>query len=132
MCGRAGCQRLADVGQRYCGTHTTQNAAADSQRIYDEKRSADPFRQLYATRRWRDHVQPAVLRRDPICRDPFSLGCQVLSTQADHVIPAKLYAAEDMNKFFDMSNLQGLCDTCHGRKTRSEGRGWQKSLRNAS
>lgn len=119
MCGQAGCQLLAAIGQRYCTRHTTQTAT--DQRSYDKNRSADPFRQLYRTRRWRDHVQPAVLRRDPVCRDPFALGCYNLSTQADHVIPAKLYAADDMNKFFDLDNLQGLCDGCHGRKTRSEG-----------
>jgi 5-methylcytosine-specific restriction protein A len=60
--------------------------------------------------RWRK-LRLMVIRRDPICLDPFSIGCVSASTDADHIIP-KQQCGQDI-----MENLQGLCESCHSRKT---------------
>ena len=117
LCGHVGCAAVVLAGTR-CAAHIV--AGREAARAYDQRRAADPFRKLYQTRRWRNRVQPAVLRRDPLCYDPFGVGCVNLSALADHVVPARIYAAEDANRFFDVSNLRGCCESCHARKTRAE------------
>jgi hypothetical protein len=56
-----------------------------------------------------------VLRRDPICRDPFGIGCIRQSTIADHIIPKAACGSDSIEH-----NLQGVCDGCHNRKIRLE------------
>jgi 5-methylcytosine-specific restriction protein A len=51
-----------------------------------------------------------VLRRDPTCRLGYD-GCTVLSTEVDHI-----QRGDDHS----LDNLQGLCHTCHQRKTIAE------------
>lgn len=41
-----------------------------------------------------------------------------LATQVDHIVPAE----DDPRKFWDIDNLQGLCDAHHEAKTREENR----------
>ncbi len=55
-----------------------------------------------------------VLERDPICTTD---GCGQISRHVDHIIPRALGGSDDL------SNLQGKCRRCHGRKTARERRG---------
>lgn len=64
--------------------------------------------------KWRK-LRLMVIRRDPLCADPFAIGCLAVSRHADHIIP-KRSGGEDI-----LENLQGLCDSCHSRKTLLEG-----------
>lgn len=59
---------------------------------------------------WRK-IRKMVLSRDPLCADTFGIGCTSVSRHADHIIP-KRHGGEDV-----LENLQGLCDSCHSRKT---------------
>ncbi|VVB51687.1 Uncharacterised protein [uncultured archaeon] len=79
------------------------------------------WKHLYRKSRWRNHVQPAVLRRDPICR----ICSHNPSTVADHIRDHR----GDETLFFDFKNLQGVCEPCHDNKTGTEhGIGREKNL----
>jgi 5-methylcytosine-specific restriction protein A len=76
------------------------------------------YQHLYYDNRWRNPKsgnRVACLRHFPICADPFRIGCHNPSTVADHIIDHN----GDPKLFFDFSNLQGLCASCHSRKTRA-------------
>lgn len=75
----------------------------DGKRQSDNRPSAG--RRGYG-RRWRK-LRLMVLRRDPIC---VRCKCRA-STHADHIAP-KSRGGDD-----SFENLQGLCETCHNRKT---------------
>jgi len=69
------------------------------------------IRRLYFTPRWRA-LRAAVLLADRAC-----VVCQAApSTIADHLVPHR----GDPALFWNRDNLQGLCATCHSRKTRRD------------
>lgn len=114
--GCSKCGVLTD--SKYCPAHV------GFEKQYDRERSTDPIRKLYNTVRW-FWVRKNVLARDRIC-----VRCrQWAAEEADHAIPARKYVrlhGGDMNRFYDESNLQGLCKPCHSSKTATEdGGGWQ-------
>jgi 5-methylcytosine-specific restriction enzyme A len=101
-----------------CKTRTCPNIRTNTN-PYCEKCSADgnstdQYRGSSAHRGyghiWRK-LRIMVLRRHPICADSFGIGCVSVSRHADHIVP-KRQGGQDM-----MENLQGLCDSCHSRKT---------------
>jgi 5-methylcytosine-specific restriction protein A len=57
----------------------------------------------------------AVLERDPYCKLRFAGICTIRSTHCDHIIPVSAGGSDDL------SNLQGVCNPCHLRKTSYEG-----------
>lgn len=62
-----------------------------------------------------------ILAEQPVCRGFTKDGkrCHEPATEVDHIKPHK----GDMELFWDMTNLQGLCKSCHSRKTaKSDGR----------
>ena len=73
------------------------------------------YQHLYDSKRWRD-LRAACLRHDPMCVDPFKIGCHNVSTVADH----KRDHHGNQQLFYDFTNLQGLCQHCHHVKTRLE------------
>jgi hypothetical protein len=86
--------------------------------------SRDTHAELYRTPRW-TKVSKLQRGRFPVCerRGP---DCTGLAEIADHYIPAVVYVemCRDKKKFliateafFDMSNLQSLCRTCHAVKS---------------
>jgi 5-methylcytosine-specific restriction protein A len=66
------------------------------------------------------------LREHPLCADIYGDHGErvVLATQLDHIVPHK----GDMKLFRDPKNRQGLCDSCHGRKTATEDSSFAMSL----
>jgi len=67
-------------------------------------------RGFYQSAAWL-RLRAQVLREEPTCRTP---GCGQRSTHADHVRPI-----DDGGAALDRANLQGLCQSCHSRKTAS-------------
>jgi 5-methylcytosine-specific restriction protein A len=85
-------------------------------RLFDRYRADDPVRALYRCKRWRT-VRLVVLRRDILCQ---SCGHEA-ATEADHILSARLVLDEfGVNAFYDPDRLQGLCHTCHSKKTAVE------------
>jgi 5-methylcytosine-specific restriction protein A len=95
--------------ERYCEAHAVARQALRGERDSSAKRGYG-----YWWRRLREYI----LRRDPLCKNPYNIpGHVALSTDVDHVIPKPEGADHP-------SNLQGLCHSCHARKTASEDGGF--------
>ena len=68
-------------------------------------------RGVYYSRAWRS-LRDQVLSEEPLCRNCRGLG----PFQVDHIIPLTVAPRLALTR----SNLQALCEPCHGRKTRNE------------
>jgi len=102
-CAVPSCPALVRTGR--CPTHARQ---------YERQRPNADIRAWYHTSRWR-RLRAIVLREQPLC-----VQCQAehhvrAATEVDHITPHH----GDVVLFWSRSNLQGLCSTCHARKTRS-------------
>jgi 5-methylcytosine-specific restriction protein A len=86
----------------------------EADKRYAQAHKNDADRRFYRTRFWRDHLRPAVLRRDPICIVCKALGRVRPSTEVDHIIPPR----GDVELQRSAENCRGLCASCHGRKRR--------------
>ena len=62
---------------------------------------------------FQDSELKIVLREEPFCRECLKEGKNELSSEVDHIIDI----TEDVSKFMDRDNLQGLCKSCHSKKT---------------
>ncbi|QRQ99703.1 HNH endonuclease signature motif containing protein [Dyadobacter sandarakinus] len=80
-------------------------------------------RKIRDSRRWRDEVRPAQLRRKPECQECERQDRLTLATQVDHIIPLEQGGAA-----FEPDNLQSLCKRCHDAKTAVENRERMKQL----
>jgi 5-methylcytosine-specific restriction protein A len=98
LCSTPGCPNPTTYrGQ--CAQHSTLR-----------ERSSHPNRRVYNKRRWR------ILRRAIIQANPICTHChQAIATDADHITPISAGGAP-----YDPTNLQALCSTCHGKKTKRE------------
>jgi 5-methylcytosine-specific restriction protein A len=111
-CTWIGCGQLVHDGGGRCARHRQQ-----AQRDQDARRGS--ARKRGYTSAW-DKAREAYLRKHPMCRRHQELGVYVAATVVDHIVPHK----GDMAKFWDTTNWQPLCKTCHDRKTASEDGGW--------
>jgi 5-methylcytosine-specific restriction enzyme A len=101
-CLEPGCPEFGTA--RYCQKHKRSGIGR-----HDRHRD---WNKWYSTAGWK-RLRLYVLHREPICRDPFGLGCRNPSTVVDHVRDHR----GDLQMFFDVKNLRGLCSACHDRKT---------------
>ena len=109
------CSRRATEG-KYCEDHQTKNNASDSRREADAFRNQDSVRKLYKSARWQV-TRFLVLQHDLLCRD---CGNQA-ATQVDHIVLARTVLEElGLDEFFNPKRCQGLCASCHSRKTAFE------------
>lgn len=53
---------------------------------------------------------------EPFCRECAKAGLRVAATEVDHILPHR----GNIALFLSRENLQGLCHTCHSRKTMKE------------
>jgi HNH endonuclease len=96
------CPNTRSPNSPYCGTCSPNGNGPDEYRGSAAARGYG--------HKWRK-LRLMVLRREPMCSDPFGIGCVSVSRHADHIIPRR-QGGEDV-----FENLQGLCDSCHSRKT---------------
>ena len=94
----------------YCDTHR----GASHHDYARARRGFDTERGFYQSAAWRA-VRAAFLNDHPLCTHCVARGRVVAAVVADHVVPLK-----DGGARFDWTNLQGLCVSCHNRKTASE------------
>lgn len=69
--------------------------------------------------RWQRY-RAGYLRRHPLCAACFSRKRYTPATEVDHIVPHK----GDFELFWDPNNHQGLCKSCHSKKTASEDGGF--------
>ena len=99
-CAQVGCGRIVERGR--CPEHRLAKLE-------------DPIvRKLYRLARWL-RLRDQVIQVEPFCRVCLALGRRVLTQEIDHIVPHEGH----VDRFWDRSNLQGLCKGCHSRKTRS-------------
>ena len=104
-CAYPGCPELTEG--RYCEKHAREDDRARgtaTQRGYDE--------------RWRK-ARTFYLKRHPLCVGCVDEGRITPATVVDHIIPHK----GNKELFWDESNWQALCASCHSRKTMKETKG---------
>lgn len=80
---------------------------------FDTTRESAPKRGY--GRRWQS-LAKRVRQEEPLCRCCLALGITKATAEVDHIIPHK----GDQTLFWDRGNLQGLCKSCHSRKTATE------------
>jgi len=105
-CRSKGCPDLALPGEHCCPAHKGNPAL--------ENNRGNPLHHFYNSAIWKT-TRLRVLHRYPLCAasSKYDLPiCHNVSTDAHHVIPAKDYIAQGGN-FYDLSNLLGVCHTCH-------------------
>ena len=115
-CSANGCPELIRSGS-YCTKHQTE-----VNRKYDQGRGTAAQRGYGAN--WQ-RLRKMVLSRDPTCKDPFSshhyYGHVIASTEVDHIAPLREGGTNEMD------NLQGLCKSCHSRKTATQDGRWKRT-----
>lgn len=70
----------------------------------------------YNGRKWRK-LRLQLLTAEPLCRSCTAQGRVTAAKVADHIIPVR-----GGGEFYDIENLQPLCDSCHAVKSAREGR----------
>ncbi len=83
-----------------------------------------PIERLNSTQRgygykWQQ-AREGYLRKHPLCVHHLQLDKTVLATDVDHITPHN----GDMDLFWDSSNWQSLCHSCHSVKTAREDGGF--------
>lgn len=103
-CKHAGCPKLTNV--TYCDEHTkvhSKDRASAYERGYDS--------------RWKK-ARIRFLQASPLCVSCKVQGKLVKATVVDHITPHR----GNKELFWDEGNWQGLCKSCHDRKTMTEDR----------
>jgi 5-methylcytosine-specific restriction protein A len=107
-CSYPGCPALVhEAGKTYCPAHQKQTQGA-----YNRRRGSSASRGYDAT--WRE-TRAAYLHVHPTCA---TAGCGRPAVHVDHITPKDKGGADAW------TNLQGLCPSCHSRKTAQEHGGW--------
>lgn len=103
-CAHPGCGAI-QAGS-YCEAHTRP-------REQGLRRANFTVRRWYRTARWA-RLRGLVLQAQPWCVECLAAGRPIAdATDVDHKVPHRGSAA----LFWDRANLQGLCRSCHSRKT---------------
>ncbi|MFN7881901.1 MAG: HNH endonuclease signature motif containing protein [bacterium] len=117
-CTYPGCGVLVQGGGR-CDAHKRIEA-----KQLDQRRGTSHERGY--TSAWQK-ARAAWLARHPLCKRCESAGQIVAATVVDHIIPHR----GDKQRFWDSTNWQSLCKTCHDRKTATEDSTFARPYRGA-
>lgn len=107
-CKCPGCANLAERNSSYCADHADMGAKAAK---WGDKARGSAHERGY-TSKWRV-ARTAYLARHPLCAQCAQSGQLEAATVVDHIVPHR----GDMRLFWDQSNWQPLCKSCHDKKT---------------
>lgn len=107
-CAHGGCKNLVPVGgERFCELHKEDN----------KDKRPNSYRRGY-DRRWQQ-VSKNFLSSHPFCEECKKHGINNLATEVDHITPHR----GNKELFWDETNWQALCHSCHSKKTSTEENG---------
>lgn len=116
VCVARGCMELALEGLSYC-------SACEDARLAKQRRGREQAKFTEAALAGRplydaawQKASTAFLRENPVCVECASVGVVTSAQEVDHIDPHR----GDRTKFWDRSNWQALCKSCHSRKTARE------------
>ena len=115
QCARPGCPKLVVKG--YCEDHAAHSSSARRVVV----KAALMSTKWYNSARWKAS-RLGFLRAHPLCADSFKRHKEIVAAavEVDHIVPHK----EDWARFWDPTNWQGLCKSCHSMKTAMEDGGF--------
>ena len=105
-CKHPGCPRLVPYGCMYCEDHAQLHF-----------RDTKSTKEKGYNHRWQ-LVRKAYLHSHPLCVLCQAVGRLTPATVVDHIVPHR----GDPILFWDESNWQALCKSCHDHKTMTEDR----------
>jgi 5-methylcytosine-specific restriction endonuclease McrA len=124
VCSGAGCLRAVPDDARYCAECRAERSdAAKTDGIKNHSTAYDAVLDgLRKGTRWQ-RVRALIVNRCPLCA-----RCELSATAIiDHIVPAAIAIAQAQDSghypldkyagYYLVSNLQGLCRSCHGTKT---------------
>jgi 5-methylcytosine-specific restriction endonuclease McrA len=123
LCSGAGCGRKVADNVRYCAECQPVRANDDGQRVHVRPGIyGQALDRLLKGGRWQ-RVRDIAIKRCPLCARCNAAVSEIV----DHIIPADVaiqqardsgrYPCDPDAGYYLMSNLQGLCRSCHARKT---------------
>lgn len=102
ICAKHGCTVV--TYNRYCDEH---------QKEYEAKRASySVHNKMYDNARWKK-ARVTYLNHNPLCVECLREGRTEPATTVDHIKDHN----NDWDIFFDTSNWQALCTSCHSKKT---------------
>ena len=107
-CAYPGCPKLTN--ERYCPEH--KKLMEKQYDTYVRSRSSSEF---YHSHEWKKKRQNYLVEH-PFCVECWKHGKLSKAQMVDHIVPIKMGGAA-----LDDENLQGLCWSCHSRKSIQEG-----------
>lgn len=107
------CNKAA-IDRGLCSTHTrTPYSTPNSMRMRTSFNHS-----VYQTAQWR-RLRIQALDKMPLCMCCKRHGATTPTIDIDHIIPIRL----DPSLSYVLSNLQGMCKSCHSMKTQHENKG---------
>ena len=92
-------------------------------------RQRDDIDMMYRTSRWQTVRSMVISRDNGLCQECKRRGVITRGRVVHHIVEAR----EDINLFWELDNLEVICDSCHNREhpERSGGEKKAKAKRNA-
>ncbi len=116
LCKKPGCSCSAIPGMNYCKRHAAMEGTEQPRKVFNKRGKSSQWHDLYNTSRWRK-TSKDFLKKYPQC-----FICGKPARIADHITPHR----GDLTLFYDESNLQPMCWSCHTRKTFAENNYFRK------
>lgn len=114
ICKKSGCMRTAEPGKEFCRQHSALEGKA---KVFTRRGKSGEYHSLYESARWRK-ISREFLKKYPVC-----LICGKPARIADHITPHR----GNLELFYDESNLQPMCWSCHSRKTFRENNNFRRN-----
>ena len=116
-CREPGCVGYAAQGSLYCSQH-----AAAYGRVFRSAEHRKEAARLYRSGQWQA-LRRQQLTLQPLCAECLKAGRYTLAYEVDHITPHR----NDEALFYDHTNLQSLCHSCHAIKTAREDGGFGRA-----